>query len=57
MINFYSFSKRWPLKRKELSDTRAVSFTKEDCDFAVHFLQSFIKSLKLISNKQLTAIC
>ena len=57
MINFYSFSKRWRLKRKELSDARAVSFTKEEWDFSVHFSQSFIKFLKLMSKERLTAIC
>ena len=49
MINFYIFSKRLFLKPEELCDARVVSEKKYD--FAVHFLQSFIKSRKSISDE------
>ena len=38
MANVYILSKRFFLKREELSDARVVSMTKNEYDFAVHFL-------------------
>ena len=51
MIRFYILFERFSLKRKRLSDAKVVSITKENYGFAVHFLQRFIKSLKLISDE------
>ena len=36
MISFYILSKRFFLKREELSDAREVSITKKEYGFAVH---------------------
>ena len=49
MINFYIVSKRFFLKRKELSDGRVVSITKKE--------YGWIKSWKSISEEWLNAIC
>ena len=38
MISFYILSKRFFLKREELSDARVVSITKKEHGLAVHFL-------------------
>ena len=38
MTRFYIFSNEFFLKRKELSDARAVSFTEKEYSFAIHFL-------------------
>ena len=38
MISFYVLSKRYLLKRKELSDVRVASITKTEHCFAVHLL-------------------
>ena len=38
MISFYILSKRFCLKREELSDARVVSITKKEHGLAVHFL-------------------
>ena len=38
MISFYILSKRFFLKREELSDARVVSITEKEHGFAVHFL-------------------
>ena len=51
MISFNILSKRFFLKREGLSVARKASITKKDYDFAVHFLQRSIKSLKSISDK------
>ena len=37
MINFYILSKRFFLKRKELSNARVVLIIKKEYGFAVHF--------------------
>ena len=37
MISFYIFSKRFFLKREELSDARIVSITKKEYASEVHF--------------------
>ena len=37
MINFYILSKRFFLKREELSNAIVVSITKKEHGFAVHF--------------------
>ena len=57
MIIFYILSKRFFLKREGLSDARVASIIKKEYGFAVHFLYKFIKSLKLISDEWLNAIC
>ena len=57
MISCYIFSKRLFLKREELSDVRVESITKNKYGFAVHFLYTFIKSWKSISNEWLNAVC
>ena len=44
MFGFYTISKRFFLKREVLFDVRVVSITKNEYDFAVYFLYSFIKS-------------
>ena len=49
MVKFYIFSKNVFLKPKEISYARAVSITKKEYGFAVHFLQRFIKSWGSIS--------
>ena len=49
MINAYILSKIFSLKGEELSDARVVSITKKEYGFSLHFLQTFIKSLKSIS--------
>ena len=46
MIIFYILSKRFFLKREGLFDERVISITKKEYGFAVHFLESFMKSLK-----------
>ena len=56
MISFYILSKRFFLKREELSDARVASITKKEYGFAVHFLKRFIRSLKSISDKLLNAV-
>ena len=38
MISFYIFSKRFFLKREELSDARIVSITKKKIAFEVQFV-------------------
>ena len=38
MINFYIVSKRFFLKREELSDERVASITNKEYDFTVYFL-------------------
>ena len=38
MITFYILSKRLFLKSKGLHDSRVVSFTQKEYDFAVQFL-------------------
>ena len=38
MINFHILSERLLLKRKELSNARLVSLTKNEYVFAAHFL-------------------
>ena len=38
MINFYVLSKRFSLKREELSDARVVSITKNEYGFSLRFL-------------------
>ena len=38
IISFYILSKRFFLKREELTDVRVVSITKNKYGFAVHFL-------------------
>ena len=43
-ISFYILSKRFFLKREEISDARVVSITKSGYSFAVYFLYSFIES-------------
>ena len=45
MISFYILSKRFPLKRKELSDARVVSVIKNEYGFAVYF---FVKIHKVV---------
>ena len=45
MISFYILSKRFPLKRKELSDARVVSIIKNEYGFAVYF---FVKIHKVV---------
>ena len=57
MINFYIASKRFFLKRKELSDGRVVSISKKEHGSAIHFLQRLIKSQKSISDEFWDAIC
>ena len=44
MISFYILSKRFFLKRKEISDARVVSVTKNEYGFAVYFLYRFVES-------------
>ena len=51
MINLYILSKRFFLKRKELSDARVVSITKNEYRFAVHFLLRLIESGMSVSNE------
>ena len=53
---FHVLSKRWHRKCNALSDARVVSLPKKECGFAVHFLCSFIKYLKTISNELLIVI-
>ena len=36
LISFYILSKRFFLKREELSDARVVSLTRKEYGFAVH---------------------
>ena len=51
MISFYILSKRLFLKHKGLPYARVESMTKNEYGLAVHFLERFINSLKLISNE------
>ena len=44
MISLYILSKRIVLKREEFSDAKVVSTTKKEYDFAVQFLERFVKS-------------
>ena len=44
MISFYILSKRFFLKREEISDARVVSVTKNEYGFAVYFLYRFVES-------------
>ena len=38
MINYYILSKRFFLKREEISDARVASISKKEYNFAVYFL-------------------
>ena len=40
MISFYILSKRFFLKREELSDARVVSITNNEYGFEVHFYKN-----------------
>ena len=44
MISSYILSKRFFLKREEISDARVVSVTKNEYGFAVYFLYRFVES-------------
>ena len=50
-VSFYILSKRFFLKYKVLSDVRVLSINKKEYDSEVHFVQRFIKSLKLMSDE------
>ena len=54
---FYYISKRFHLNLKGLSDVSVVSLTKKDYGSAVYFLKILMKSLELISDEWLRAIC
>ena len=45
------------MKREGYSDARVASITNKEYDFAVLFSKRFIKSIKLISDEWLNAIC
>ena len=47
IISFYILFSRFFLKRKELSDARVVSVTKNEYGFAVHFFVKIHKFLKV----------
>ena len=51
MIILYTSSNRFFQNRNGLTDKRVVSMTKDEYFFAVHFLNSSIKSLESISDK------
>ena len=54
---FYYISKRFHLNLKGLSDVSVVSLTKKDYGSAVYLLKILMKSLELISDEWLSAIC
>ena len=57
IVIIYILSKRFFLKRKELSDARVFSINKKEYGYAVDFSERFRNSLKSISDERLNAIC